>query len=119
MDFIFNVEPPNSTEASIYLKNDLLEVEFFVLPLSMMKLVAKVFGVSISFLGFLFNYFCFITADQLPKASSAVIMKYVAVYDTIMGFYGVLKIGSSLMQQNLDELHVRTKLSFHACNKKY
>ena len=40
-------------------------------------------GLCFTLFGFLFNYFCFITADHLPVSTSATLMKYVAVWDTM------------------------------------
>ena len=37
--------------------------------------IAKIFGCLLTVVGFVFNYFCYITADHLPKSSSAILMK--------------------------------------------
>ena len=56
--------------------------------------IFDVLGLCFMILGFLFNYFCYITANHLPESSSATLMKYVAVWDSISLFkIGVLGSG--------------------------
>ncbi|XP_075254529.1 uncharacterized protein LOC142345948 [Convolutriloba macropyga] len=64
--------------------------------------IASIAGLVITILGFLLNYFCFITAGQLPESSSARLMKYLAVWDSISSMQdGVFNLGLKAFGVNL------------------
>ncbi|XP_063724323.1 uncharacterized protein LOC134851977 [Symsagittifera roscoffensis] len=62
-------------------------------------------GTVISLIGILLNYFCFLTADKLPKSSSASLMKHAAFWDSVSAMNnGVVKMGLQQLGLDLDNL---------------
>lgn len=52
------------------------------------------YGVVMTILGFVFNFFCFITAGYMPQTNSAHLMRYLAVWDSICAMRaGILHLG--------------------------
>ena len=84
MSFVYKVSEQNNTLDS----PDQDSVGWNVLAVAAINVTDAV-GYIFTLLGFLFNYFCYITASHLPESTSATLMKYVAVWDTI----SLLKIG--------------------------
>ena len=73
----------------------------------------EISGTVISLIGILLNYFCFITADKLPKSSSASLMKHAAFWDSVSAMNnGVVKMGLQQLGLDLDNLSVSTSTSF-------
>ena len=64
-------------------------------------------GFSVTVLGFLLNYFCFLAAGCLPESSSATLIKYLAVWDSIASMQdGVLNLGMTLLDIDVASMHV-------------
>ena len=99
MSFVYEFSAHNDTFDSSVQNSDGLNV------LATAINIADGIGYLFTLLGFLFNYFCYITANHLPESTSANLMKYVAVWDTI----SLVKIGlldSALRKLGLQwELH--------------
>ena len=84
MSFVYKVSEENNTLDSPD-QNSVGWKVFAVAAINVTDAVGYIF----TLLGFLFNYFCYITTSHLPESTSATLMKYVAVWDTI----SLLKIG--------------------------
>ena len=75
--------------------------------------IFDIVGLCFMLLGFLLNYFCYITGNHLPESSSATLMKYVAVWDSISLFkIGVLGSGMTAigLQWELYSVSLRSNL---------
>ena len=82
--------------------------------------IASIAGLVITILGFLLNYFCFITAGQLPESSSARLMKYLAVWDSISSMQdGVFNLGLKAFGVNLASFTVSSHDIIHARFRQY
>ena len=55
----------------------------------------RVYGSVITFLGFVGNFLCYISAAHMPQSNSAYLMQHLAVWDSIGAFAdGIMTVGS-------------------------
>ena len=107
MTFLDRVFPENDTL-------DEREQEMNWKVLTTASIIVDVIGLCFTLMGFLFNYFSFITANHLPESSSAFLMKYIAVWDSISLFkIGLLDSGLTMigLQWELYSVSSRSKNS--------
>ena len=65
-------------------------------------------GVIVTALGLIGNYLCYVTAGYLPESTSAYLMKYLAVWDSIAVLQdGIVNLGSKLADYDLSTISVR------------
>ena len=69
--------------------------------------VARLIGCSLAVVGFVLNYLCFLAARCMPESSSATLMKYLAVWDSLASFAdGVLHLGLQVLGFDITTVHV-------------
>ena len=64
-------------------------------------------GAVISLIGLVLNYFCFLAADCLPESSSATLVKYLAVWDSLAAIQdGIIYLGLPTFGIDVSKTHV-------------
>ncbi len=72
-------------------------------------------GVVATVFGLIGNYFCFVTAGFLPESTSANLIKYLAVWDSIAVLQdGIVNLGFKLPNFDLSGIHVSYEVTSEA-----